>query len=143
MRNASRFLGFGRAIIISQGLIPAKEFDRKEGDDMADTIALDDAVREKVAKLDEKISKLKDRIAADTAQCAKLSAKRDVLVFRSIKTKYGLEGQALADMILREHEQAQKLGADNKPDAKVSNAVSEKMVGQLSFDDEKKNPYAD
>ena len=46
-------------------------------------------------------------------------------------------------MILREHEQAQKLGADNKPDAKVSNAVSEKMVGQLSFDDEKKNPYAD
>lgn len=110
---------------------------------MADTIALDDAVREKVAKLDEKISKLKDRIAADTAQCAKLSAKRDVLVFRSIKTKYGLEGQALADMILREHEQAQMLEAADKPDAKVSNAVSEKMVGQLSFDDEKKNPYAD
>lgn len=110
---------------------------------MANSVDIDDAVKEKVAKLDERIEKLKERIAADTAQCAKLTAKRDVLVFRSIKSKYGLEGQALADMILREHEQAQKLGADNKPDAKVSNAVSEKTLGQLSFDDEKKNPYAD
>ena len=126
---------------------------------MADTVALDDAVMEKVTKLDERIDKLRKRISADTAQCAKLSAKRDVLVFRSIKSKYGLEGQALADMIIREHEQAQMLGTENTPDSdNAENAVSEtdtqvsetemsyeeyEALEQLSFDDEKRNPYAD
>ena len=107
---------------------------------MADTVALDDAVMEKVVKLDERIDKLRKRISADTAQCAKLSAKRDVLVFRSIKSKYGLEGQALADMIIREHEQAQMLGAENKAYAENSDADDEmsdeeyESLGQLSFD---------
>ena len=72
------------------------------GDDMADTA-------KKLAKLDEKIGKLKERIKADTAECEKLCEQKALLIYQSLCKQYSCEGQALADMIAREHEQAASL----------------------------------
>ena len=98
----------------------------------------------KIMKLDEKIGKLKERIKTDTAECEKLSEQKALLIYQSLCRQYSCEGQALADMIAREHEQAATSGADEKSVSENSyDDVSDKeeMLGQTSFF-EKKNPYS-
>ncbi len=108
------------------------------GDDMADTA-------KKLTKLDEKIKKLKERIKTDTAECEKLSEQKALLIYQSLCRRYSCEGQALADMIAREHEQAampvsyDKSVSDN---SSADDADEEEMLGQTSFF-EKNDPYAD
>ena len=102
----------------------------------------------KLTKLDEKIGKLKERIRTDTAECEKLSEQKALLIYQSLCKQYSCEGQALADMIAREHEQAAMPVADNKTvsDKGYSDDTDEEeMLGQTSFFDKKnkKNPYAD
>ncbi len=77
------------------------------GDDMAD-------ITKKITKLDEKIGKLKERIKSDTAECEKLSEQKALLIYQSLCRQYSCEGQALADMIAREHEQAAMPVSDDK-----------------------------
>lgn len=84
-------------------MIPKSE--TNGGDDMAD-------IAKKITKLDEKIGKLKERIQTDTAECEKLSEQKALLIYQSLCKQYSCEGQALADMIAREHEQAVTSGAD-------------------------------
>lgn len=108
------------------------------GDDMAD-------IAKKLTKLDEKIGKLKERIKTDTAECEKLSEQKALLIYQSLCKQYSCEGQALADMIAREHEQAATSGADDEPvsdNSYADVADEEEMLGQTSFF-EKKNPYSD
>ena len=108
------------------------------GDDMADTA-------KKLAKLDEKIGKLKERIKADTAECEKLCEQKALLIYQSLCKQYSCEGQALADMIAREHEQAAMPVADEKSVSDNSfsdDADEEEMLGQTSFF-EKNDPYSD
>ncbi len=108
------------------------------GDDMAD-------IAKKIAKLDEKIGKLRERIQTDTAECEKLSEQKALLIYQSLCKQYSCEGQALADMIAREHEQAAMPVADEKSVSDNSYddvADEEEMLGQTSFF-EKKNPYSD
>ena len=107
------------------------------GDEMAD-------IAKKITKLDEKIGKLKERIKSDTAECEKLSEQKALLIYQSLCKQYSCEGQALADMIAREHEQAATSGADDKPvsDNSYADVDEEEMLGQTSFF-EKKNPYSD
>jgi hypothetical protein len=114
-----------RAIIISSGILPKSE--TNGGDDMAD-------IAKKITKLDEKIGKLKERIKSDTTECEKLSEQKALLIYQSLCRQYSCEGQALADMIAREHEQAATSGADD--------ADEEEMLGQTSFF-EKNDPYSD
>ena len=107
------------------------------GDDMAD-------IAKKITKLDEKIGKLKERIKSDTAECEKLCEQKALLIYQSLCKQYSCEGQALADMIAREHEQAAMPVADEKSVSDNSfsdDADEEEMLGQTSFF-EKKNPYA-
>ena len=105
------------------------------GEDMAD-------IAKKITKLDEKIGKLKERIKSDTAECEKLSEQKALLIYQSLCRQYSCEGQALADMIAREHEQAAMPVADEKSVSDNSYADEEEMLGQTSFF-EKKNPYSD
>ena len=108
------------------------------GDDMAH-------IAKKLTKLDEKIGKLKERIKTDTAECEKLSEQKALLIYQSLCRQYSCEGQALADMIQREHEQAAMPIADDKSVSDNSfsdDADEEEMLGQTSFF-EKKNPYSD
>ncbi len=107
------------------------------GDEMAD-------IAKKITKLDEKIGKLKERIKSDTAECEKLSEQKALLIYQSLCKQYSCEGQALTDMIAREHEQAATSGADDKPvsDNSYADVDEEEMLGQTSFF-EKKNPYSD
>lgn len=88
-------------------------------------------IAKKITKLDEKIGKLKERIQSDTAECEKLSEQKALLIYQSLCKQYSCEGQALADMIAREHEQVAMAVADE-----------EEILGQTSFF-EKKNPYSD
>ena len=102
-------------------------------------------IAKKLTKLDEKIGKLKERIKTNTAECEKLSEQKTLLIYQSLCRQYSCEGQALADMIAREHEQAATSGADEKSVAHNSyadDADEEEMLGQTSFF-EKKNPYSD
>ena len=115
------------------------------GDDMAD-------IAKKLTKLDEKIGKLKERIKSDTAECEKLSEQKALLIYQSLCKQYSCEGQALADMIAREHEQAampvadEKSVLDNSDDDVVadddSSADNDQIIGQTSFFSEERNPYA-
>ena len=117
-------------------MIPKSE--TNGGDDMAD-------IAKKISKLDEKIGKLKERIKSDTAECEKLSEQKALLIYQSLCRQYSCEGQALADMIAREHEQAATSGADDEPvsdNSSANDADEEELLGQTSFFD-KKNPYAD
>ena len=101
-------------------------------------------IAKKITKLDEKISKLKERIQSDTAECEKLSEQKALLIYQSLCKQYSCEGQALADMIAREHEQAVTSGADDKfvsDNSYVDDVDEQEMLGQTSFF-EKKNPYA-
>lgn len=101
-------------------------------------------IAKKISKLDEKIGKLKERIKSDTAECEKLSEQKALLIYQSLCKQYSCEGQALADMIAREHEQAAMSGADDEPVSDNSSAViadEEEILGQTFFF-EKKNPYA-
>ena len=135
MRTANRQSKALRAIILSSGMIPKSE--TNGGDDMAD-------IAKKISKLDEKIGKLKERIQSDTAECEKLSEQKALLIYQSLCKQYSCEGQALADMIAREHEQAAMPVADEKSVSDNSDDVAdeEEMLGQTSFF-EKKNPYSD
>ena len=90
-------------------------------------------ITKKITKLDEKIGKLKERIKPDTTECEKLSEQKAMLIYQSLCKQYSCEGQALADMIAREHEQAAMSGADD--------ADEEEMLGQTSFFEN--NPYSD
>ena len=92
-------------------MIPKSE--TNGGDDMAD-------IAKKITKLDEKIGKLKERIQTDTAECEKLSEQKALLIYQSLCKQYSCEGQALADMIAREHEQAVTSGADDEPVSDIS-----------------------
>ena len=97
-------------------------------------------------KLDEKIDKLTERIQKDTEKCEKLSEQKALLIYQSLCKKYSCEGQSLADMIAREHEQLEMLSAgnnDNGSDDDLSSVVADdgEMYEQTSFS-EKKNPYA-
>ncbi len=108
------------------------------GDDMAD-------IAKKITKLDEKIDKLKERIKTDTAECEKLSEQKALLIYQSLCRQYSCEGQALADMIAREHEQAATPVSDDKSVSDNSDddvADKEEMLGQTSFF-EKNDPYSD
>lgn len=108
------------------------------GDDMAD-------IAKKLTKLDEKIGKLKERIKTDTAECEKLSEQKALLIYQSLCKQYSCEGQALADMIAREHERAATSGADDESVSENSYddvADEEEMLGQTSFF-EKNDPYSD
>ena len=101
-------------------------------------------IAKKITKLDEKIGKLKERIKSDTAECEKLSEQKALLIYQSLCRQYSCEGQALADMIQREHEQAAMPVADEKSvsdNCYADNADEEEMLGETSFF-EKKNPYA-
>ena len=135
MRTANRQSKALRAIILSSGIFPKSE--TNGGDDMAD-------IAKKISKLDEKIGKLKERIQSDTAECEKLSEQKALLIYQSLCKQYSCEGQALADMIAREHEQAAMPVADEKSVSDNSDDVAdeEEMLGQTSFF-EKKNPYSD
>ena len=136
MRTANRQSAVLRAIILSSGMIPKSE--TNGGDDMAD-------IAKKITKLDEKIGKLKERIKTDTAECEKLSEQKALLIYQSLCKQYSCEGQALADMIAREHEQAATSVADDESVSENSYddvADEEEMLGQTSFF-EKKNPYSD
>lgn len=116
-------------------MIPKSE--TNGGDDMAD-------IAKKITKLDEKIGKLKERIKSDTAEYEKLSEQKALLIYQSLCRQYSCEGQALADMIAREHEQAATSVADDKSESDncyADVADEEEMLGQTSFF-EKKNPYA-
>ena len=102
-------------------------------------------IAKKITKLDEKIGKLKERIQNDTAECEKLSEQKALLIYQSLCKQYSCEGQALADMIAREHEQAATSVADDESVSENSYddvADEEEMLGQTSFF-EKKNPYSD
>ena len=113
------------------------KFETNGGDDMAD-------IAKKITKLDEKISKLKERIQSDTAECEKLRKQKALLIYQSLCKQYSCEGQALADMIAREHEQAAMPVADEKSvsdNSYAGDADEEEMLGQTSFF-EKKNAYA-
>jgi len=135
MRTANRQSKALRAIILSSGILPKSE--TNGGDDMAD-------IAKKITKLDEKIGKLKERIKSDTAECEKLSEQKALLIYQSLCRQYSCEGQALANMIAREHEQAAMSDADEKTVSDNSDddvADEEEMLGQTSFF-EKKNPYA-
>ena len=102
-------------------------------------------IAKKISKLDQKIGKLKERIQTDTAECEKLCEQKALLIYQSLCKQYSCEGQALADMIAREHEQAATSGADDEPVSDISShdeADEEEMLGQTSFF-EKKNPYSD
>ncbi len=117
-------------------MIPKSE--TNGGDDMAD-------IAKKLTKLDEKISKLKEHIKTDTAECEKLSEQKALLIYQSLCRQYSCEGQARADMIAREHEQAAMSGADEKTVSDNSDddiADEEEMLGQTSFF-EKNDPYSD
>ena len=108
------------------------------GDDMAD-------IAKKLTKLDDKISKLRERIQSDTAECEKLSEQKALLIYQSLCKQYSCEGQALADMIAREHEQADMPVADDKSvsdNSYADEADEEEILGQTSFF-EKNNPYSD
>ena len=108
------------------------------GDDMAD-------IAKKITKLDDKISKLKERIKNDTAECEKLSEQKALLIYQSLCKQYSCEGQALADMIAREHEQTAMPVADDKSvsdNSYADVADEEEMLGQTSFF-EKNDPYSD
>jgi len=136
MRTASRQSKALRSIIFSSGILPKSE--TNGGGDMAD-------IAKKITKLDEKIGKLRERIQTDTAECEKLSEQKVLLIYQSLCKQYSCEGQALVDMIAREHEQAATSGADEKSVSENSyDDVSdeEEMLGQTSFF-EKKNPYSD
>ena len=136
MRTANRQSEALRAIILSSGLLPKSE--TNGGDDMAD-------IAKKISKLDEKIGKLKERIKSDTAECEKLSEQKALLIYQSLCRQYSCEGQALADMIAREHEQAATSGADDEPvsdNSYADVADEEEMLGQTSFF-EKNDPYSD
>ena len=136
MRTANRQSESLRAIILSSGIFPKSE--TNGGDDMAN-------IAKKISKLDEKIDKLKERIKTDTAECEKLSEQKALLIYQSLCKQYSCEGQALADMIAREHEQAAMPVADEKSVSDNSfsdDADEEEMLGQTSFF-EKNNPYSD
>ena len=107
------------------------------GDDMAD-------IAKKITKLDEKIGKLKERIKTDTAECEKLSEQKALLIYQSLCKQYSCEGQALADMLAREHEQAATSDTDEKVSDNSDDDVADKeeMLGQTSFF-EKNDPYSD
>lgn len=114
------------------------KFETNGGDDMAD-------IAKKISKLDEKIGKLKERIKSDTAECEKLSEQKALLIYQSLCKQYSCEGQALADMIAREHEQAAMPFSDDKSVSDNSfsdDADEEEMLGQTSFF-EKNDPYSD
>ena len=136
MRTANRQSAVLRAIILSSGILPKSEMNG--GDDMAD-------LAKRITKLDEKISKLKERIKSDTAECEKLSEQKALLIYQSLCKQYSCEGQALADMIAREHEQAVTFDADDKSVSDNSSADDvddEESLGQISFF-EKNVPYSD
>ena len=136
MRTANRQSKVLRAIILSSGIFPKSE--TNGGDDMAD-------IAKKISKLDEKIGKLKERIKTDTAECEKLSEQKALLIYQSLCKQSSCEGQALADMIAREHEQAATSGADDEPvsdNSYADVADEEEMLGQTSFF-EKNDPYSD
>ena len=136
VRNTSRQSPLLRAIIGVWKLI--SEVHTIGGDDMAD-------IAKKISKLDEKIGKLKERIQSDTAECEKLSEQKALLIYQSLCKQYSCEGQALADMIAREHEQAAMPVADEKSVSDNSfsdDADEEEMLGQTSFF-EKNDPYSD
>lgn len=102
-------------------------------------------IAKKITKLDEKIYKLKERIKSDTAEFEKLSEQKALLIYQSLCKQYSCEGQALADMIAREHEQAVMPIADEKPVSDNSfsdDADEEETLGQTSFF-EKNDPYSD
>ena len=103
------------------------------GDDMAD-------IAKKLTKLDEKIGKLKERIKTDTAECEKLSEQKALLIYQSLCRQYSCEGQALADMIAREHKQAAMPVSDDKSvsdNSSADDADEEEMLGQTSFFEKK------
>ena len=117
-------------------MIPKSE--TNGGDDMAD-------IAKKITKLDEKISKLRERIKSDTAECEKLSEQKALLIYQSLCKQYSCEGQALADMIAREHEQAAMSVADEKSvpyNSSADDVDDEESLGQTSFF-EKNDPYSD
>ena len=102
-------------------------------------------IAKKLTKLDEKIGKLKERIKSDTAECEKLSEQKALLIYQSLCKQYSCEGQALADMIAREHEQAAMSDADDEPvsdNSYADDADEEEMLGQTSFF-EKNDSYSD
>ena len=103
---------------------------------------------------------LKKITDADNAVKQALARKRELIeqskliAYDEIAQLYGAEGQALIDAVTKEHglivkflasgmtyeqiaELADESPADNDADRDVA------ADGQLSFDDEKKNPYAD
>ena len=136
MRTANRQSESLRAIILSSGIFPKSE--TNGGDDMAD-------IAKKITKLDEKIGKLKERIKTDTAECEKLSEQKALLIYQSLCKQYSCEGQALADMIAREHEQAAMSVADEKSvpyNSSADDVDDEESLGQTSFF-EKNDPYSD
>lgn len=102
-------------------------------------------ITKKLTKLDEKISKLKECIKSDTAECEKLSEQKALLIYQSLCKQYSCEGQSLADMIAREHEQAAMSDADEKTVSDNSDddvSDEEEMLGQTSFFG-KNDPYSD
>ena len=102
-------------------------------------------IAKKITKLDEKIDKLKERIKTDTAECEKLSEQKALLIYQSLCKQYSCEGQALADMIAREHEQAAMPVVGEKSESDNSSADDvdeEEMLVQTSFF-EKNDPYSD
>ena len=136
MRTDNRQSKALRAKILSSGIFPKSEMNG--GDDMAD-------MAKKISKLDEKIGKLKERIKIDTAECEKLSEQKALLIYQSLCKQYSCEGQALADMIAREHEQAAMSVADEKSvpyNSSADDVDDEESLGQTSFF-EKNDPYSD
>lgn len=105
-------------------------------------------IAKKITKLDEQIAKLKKRIKADTAECEKLCEQKALLFYQSLCKQYCCEGQELADMLAREHEQAALLdaddnsSADNSSEADESDTDNDRITGQTSFFSEERNPYA-
>ena len=101
-----------------------------------------------------KISNAENAIKQALAKKRELIERSKLIAYDEIAQLYGAEGQALIDAVTEEHglifrflargmtyEQIAELADESPADANANRDVV--ADGQLSFDDEKKNPYAD
>lgn len=101
-----------------------------------------------------KITSAENAVKQALARKRELIEKSKVVAYDTLSALYNREGQELIDAVTKEHELIGKLMASGMTyeqiaelaDGSTANdkANSDDAVGgQLSFDDEKKNPYSD
>ena len=112
-----------------------------------------------------KITSAENAVKQALARKRELIEQSKLIAYDEIAQLYGAEGQALIDAVTQEHDLIGKLTASgmtyeqiaeladdsnadaikfyDKDDDADSDGDEDETDGQLSFDDEKKNPYAD